>query len=103
LKCIQINVAVQNKFISTLLVIGLILAQLVLAQHALDLASHADDEPCELCMLSAGLDQAPGPERAFIEPQPLHSLAGTWQDCTDLPPVTPTFLARAPPFDLLPI
>ena len=93
----------QDKFISTLLVAGLILAQLVLAQHALDLASHAEDEPCELCMLSAGLDQALEPERAFVEPQPLHSLAGTWQECTDLPPVTPTFLARAPPFDLLPI
>ena len=93
----------QNKFISTLLVVGLILAQLVLAQHALDLDSHADDGSCELCMLSAGLDQALGPERAFIEPQPLHSLAGTWQERTDLPSVTPIFLARAPPFDLLPI
>jgi len=103
LKCIQINVTVQDKFTSSLLVIGLILAQLVLAQHALDLASHAEDEPCELCMLSAGLDQALEPERAFVEPQPLQSLAGTCQVCTDLPPVTPTFLARAPPFDLLPI
>jgi hypothetical protein len=103
LKHIQIYAAVQDKFISTLLVIGLILAQLVIGQHALDLASHADDEPCELCMLSAGLDQALGPERAFVEPQPPHSLASTWQVCTDLAPVTPTFLARAPPFDLLPI
>ena len=93
----------QNTFTSTLLVIGLILAQLVLAQHALDLASHAEDEPCELCMLSAGLDQALEPERAFVEPQPLHSLAGTWQECTDLAPVTPTHLARAPPFDFLTI
>jgi hypothetical protein len=103
LKYIQIYVDVQNKFISTLLVIGLILAQLVIEQHAVDLASHADDEPCELCMLSAGLGQALGPERAFVEPQPLLSLAGTWQEYTDLAPVTPTFLARAPPFDLLPI
>ena len=103
LKCIQINVAVQNRFTSILLVIGLILAQLVLAQHALDLASHTDNEPCELCMLSAGLDQAPGPERAFFEPHPLHTLAVNCQERTDLPPVSPTFLARAPPFDLLPI
>jgi hypothetical protein len=103
LKCIQIYVVVQNKFISTLLVIGLILAQLVIAQHALDLASHADDEPCELCMLSAGLGQALGPEQAFVEPQSQHSLAGTWQEYTDLAPVSPTHLARAPPFDLLPI
>ena len=83
--------------------IGLILSQLVLALHALDLASHADEEQCETCMLSAGLDQVLGPERASVEPQPLHSLAGTWQERTDLPPVTPAFLARAPPFDLLPI
>jgi len=103
LKYIQIYVDVQNKFISTLLVIGLILAQLVIEQHAVDLASHAEDEPCELCMLSAGLDQALEPERAFVEPQPLQSLAGTCQEHTDLPPLTPTFLARAPPFDLLPI
>ena len=93
----------QYKFTHTLLVVGLILAQLALAQHAFDLASHAEDEPCELCMLSAGLDQALGPERTFVEPQPLHSLAGTWQESTDLAPVTPTVLARAPPFDLLPI
>ena len=93
----------QHNSISTLLVFALILAQLVLAQHELDLASHADEEPCELCMLSAGLDQAPGPEHASVEPQPLHSLAGTWQERTDVSPVSPAFLARAPPFDLLPI
>ena len=97
MKCILTNVAVQDKIISTLLVTGLILAQLVLAQHALDLASHVDEEPCELCLLSAGIDQVLGPERVSVEPQPLHVLAGRWQHIPNLPPLTTAFLARAPP------
>ena len=95
--------AVYNRFTSTLLAAVLILGQLAFVQHALDLQSHADDEPCELCLISAGLDQALGPERASVEPQPLHSLACTLQEGTDLRSVTPAFLARAPPLDLLPI
>lgn len=97
MKCFQTNVAVQDKVISTLLVTGLILAQLVLAQHALDLVSHADDEPCEVCLLSAGLDQALGLERASVEPQPPPGLDGRWQHISNLPPLTTAFLARAPP------
>lgn len=87
----------KNKFISTLLVTGLILAQLVLAQHALDLVSHVDDEPCELCLLSAGLDQALGQEHPSAELQPVCGLAGRWQRILNLPPLTTAFLARAPP------
>ncbi|MDH3900067.1 MAG: hypothetical protein OEU51_03345 [Gammaproteobacteria bacterium] len=93
----------QNKFISSLLLIGLILAQLVLAQHAHDLISHVDNEPCELCLLSTGLDQALGQEHPSVELQPVHGLAGRWQHFLNLTPLTTAFLARAPPPVVLPI
>jgi hypothetical protein len=94
---------VQHNFISTLLVFGLILAQLVLAQHALDLGSHVDDEPCELCLVSTGLDQALGQEHPSVELQPVRGLASRKQHILNLPPLTTAFLARAPPSSLLPI
>ena len=93
----------QDKYISSLLVIGLILAQLVLAQHALDPVSHVDYKPCELCLLSTGLDQALGQEHPSVELQPVHGLAGRWQHFLNLTPLTTAFLARAPPPAVLPI
>ena len=93
----------KNRFTTTLLAAALILGQLVFLQHALDLHSHAGDEPCELCLISTGLDLAPGHVSMPAGIQQTHRLAGAWQEHTDLQPVTPAFLARAPPFDLLPI
>lgn len=91
------KVAVQDKFISTLLVLGLILAQLVLTQHALDLVSHVDDESCELCLLSTGLDQSLEQGHPTVELQSLHGLVCRWQHLLNQPPLTTAFLARAPP------
>ena len=48
----------KDKFTSTFLAVVLILGQLAFVYHALDQSSHTDDEPCKLCLLSAGLDQA---------------------------------------------
>jgi hypothetical protein len=93
----------QYKYITTPLVIGLILAQLVYVQHALDLSSHLDDSPCEVCLLSAGLDQALGQNYQSVEFQPAHGLAGGCQDIPNPLPLTTAFLARAPPLDLLSI
>ena len=92
-----------NRVTSILLAAGLILGQLAFLQHALDLHSHAGDEPCELCLISTGLDLAPGHDSPSAGVPLTHRLSGTWQERTDLPPVTPAFLARAPPLELLPI
>jgi hypothetical protein len=94
---------VNNRITPILLAAALILGQLALLQHVLDLHSHAGDEPCELCLISTGLDLAPAHDSPPAGISQTHRLAGTWQEHTELPPVTPAFLARAPPLDLLPI
>jgi len=87
----------KDKFTSTLLAIVLILGQLAFVHHALDQSSHADGEPCALCLLSAGLDQALAQKHQSIEHKPIRGLAGNWQDLLNLQTVTTAFLARAPP------
>jgi len=94
---------VKNRFTSTLLAAALILGQLAFQQHVLDLHSHAQDEPCKLCLFSTGLDLAPGHDSPSAGIPQTHSLAGTWRHLIDLPPVTPVFLARAPPSGVFPI
>ena len=86
-----------DKFTSTFLAIVLILGQLAFVHHALDQSSHTDDEPCKLCLLSAGLDQALEQKNQSIKHKPIRGLAGNWQDLLNLQTVTTTFLARAPP------
>jgi hypothetical protein len=94
---------VNNRITPILLAAALILGQLALLQHVLDLHSHAGDEPCELCLISTGLDLVPGHDSPSAGIPLTHHLSCTWQERTDLPPVTPAFLARAPPLELLPI
>ena len=91
----------QGKFTSSLLAIGLIIGQLLLVQHAFDSHRHADNEPCEVCILSAGLDQALEQSQPSTGLQPVHSLTDGCQDSLDLQPPAMAFLARAPPQDLL--
>ena len=88
---------VKDKFTSTFLAVVLILGQLAFVHHALDQSSHTDDEPCKLCLLSAGLDQALEQKHQSIEDKPIRGLAGNWQDFLNLQSVTTAFLARAPP------
>ena len=85
------------KFISTFLAVVLILGQLAFVHHALDLSSHTDDEPCKLCLLSAGLDQALEQKHPSVKHKPNRGLAGNWQGLLNLQTVTTAFLARAPP------
>ena len=87
----------KDKFTSTFLAVVLILGQLAFVHHALDQSSHTDDEPCKLCLLSAGLDQGLEQKNQSIEPKPIRGLAGNWQDLLNLQTVTTAFLARAPP------
>lgn len=87
----------KDKITSTLLAVVLILGQLAFVHHTLDLSSHTDDEPCKLCLLSAGLDQALEQKHQSIEHKPIRGLAGNWQDLLNLQTVTTAFLARAPP------
>jgi hypothetical protein len=88
---------VKDRFTSTLLAVVLILGQLAFVHHALDQSSHTDDEPCKLCLLSAGLDEALEHKNQYIGHKPIRSLAGNWQDLLNLLTVTTAFLARAPP------
>lgn len=87
----------KDKITSTLLAVVLVLGQLAFVHHALDLSSHTDHEPCKLCLLSAGLDQALEQKHQSIVHMPIHGLAGNWQDLLNLQTVTTAFLARAPP------
>ena len=87
----------KDKFTSTFLVVFLILGQLAFVQHALDQSSHTDDEPCQLCLLSAGLDQALEQNHQSIEHKPIRGFAGNWQDLLNIQTITTAFLARAPP------
>ena len=48
----------RGKIIPLLLVLGLLLAQLAQAVHASDFLAHADDESCEICLLSSVPDDA---------------------------------------------
>ena len=91
----------KDKFTSTLLAVVLILGQLAFAQHALDLSSHADGEYCELCLLSASLDQVLAQKHHPAANEPTRGLSGNWQDLVTLQTVTPVFLARAPPTESL--
>ena len=87
----------RGKIISLLLVLGLLLAQLAQAVHASDFLAHADDEPCEICLLSTGPDDALPVDTAST--WPASSVASL--------PVTPVpraiqsrfnrYLSRAPP------
>ena len=87
----------KDKFTSTFLAVVLILGQLAFVHHALDQSSHTDDEPCKLCLLSAGLDQMLEQKHPSIEHNPIRVLPGNWQDLLNLQTITTAFLARAPP------
>ena len=89
--------SVKDRFTSTLLAVVLILGQLAFVHHTLDLSSHVDGEPCKLCLLSAGLDQALAQKHQSIEIKQIRGLASNWQDFQILPSITTAFLARAPP------
>jgi hypothetical protein len=89
--------SVKDKFTSTFLAVVLILGQLAFVHHALDQNSHTDDEPCKLCLLSAGLDQALAQNHQSIEIKQIRGLASNWQAFQFLPSITTAFLARAPP------
>ena len=91
----------KDKFTSTLLAVVLILGQLAFAHHALDLSSHADGEYCDLCLLSASLDQALAQKHYPAANETTRGLSGNWQDLLTLQAVTPVFLARAPPAEFL--
>jgi hypothetical protein len=92
---------VKHKFTSTLLAAVLILSQLVFLHHAIDLSSHADGEACELCLLSAGLDQALEDKHQTLEFQSFRGLTVSWPNLIHLQPITMAFLARAPPPNVL--
>ena len=81
----------------------LILGQLSLIHHALDLDAHTHDEGCELCLLSAGFDQVAGQEYSPVSIQPVRGLSGNLPDHVLPPTVNTAFLARAPPAFLLSI
>jgi len=91
----------KDKLTSTLLAVVLILGQLAFAHHALDLSSHEDGEYCELCLLSASLDQALAQKHQPAANELSHGLTGNWKDLLTLQTVTPAFLARAPPAESL--
>jgi hypothetical protein len=87
----------RGKIIPLLLVVGLLLAQLAQAVHASDFLAHAHDEPCDICLLSSGPDDALPVDAASTWPAP----------CVASLPVTPVpraiqtrfnrYLSRAPP------
>ena len=87
----------KDRFTSTFLAVALILGQLAFVHHVLDQSSHTDGEPCKLCLLSAGLDQALEQKHQSIGYKPIRGLAGNWQDLLNLQTITTAFLARAPP------
>lgn len=89
--------SVNSKSISTLLAAILILGQLGLVQHALDLSSHASDEHCELCLLSTSLDHGLALTHHPINIRQIHHRAGNQQDLLNTQSVATAFLARAPP------
>jgi hypothetical protein len=88
---------VKDKVASTVLAAVLIVGELALAHHALDLSNHTIGESCELCLQSVGLDQALEHNRYALEIRPVHGLAGHRQVPVNRQSSTATFLARAPP------
>lgn len=91
----------KDKFTSTFLAVVLILGQLAFVHHVFDLNNHTDDEPCKLCLQSAGLDQALEQKYQSIEHKPIRGFAGNWQNLLILQTATTVFLARAPPAESL--
>ena len=83
------------------LAVVLIAGQLFLALHSHDLESHANGEACEVCILSAGLDQALAHAHPHTGIQPTDALTEAGQDSVDFQYAVLAFLARAPPQDLL--
>ena len=79
----------RGKIIPLLLVLGLLLAQLAQAVHASDFLAHADNESCDICLLSSGLDSA----------LPVETVS-TWQASVASLLVTPIPLATQAPFNL---
>ena len=84
-----------------LLSVGLIIGQLFLVLHALELDSHANGEPCEVCMLPASLDQALVHAHQPIGIQSICELTEGSQYSFRFQSPAISFLARAPPQDLL--
>ncbi len=87
----------RGKIIPLLLVLGLLLAQLAQAVHASDFLAHADNESCDICLLSSVPDDALPDDTA-----------STWQASfvasllvTPIPLATQAlfnlYLSRAPP------
>jgi hypothetical protein len=91
----------QARLLSMVLSVGLIIGQLFLVQHALDLDSHANGELCEICMLFAGLDQALVHAHQPIGIQSIYQLTEGSLSSLHFQSHAIGFLARAPPQDLL--
>ena len=87
----------QARLFSMVLAVVLIAGQLFLALHSHNLESHANGELCEVCILSAGLDQALAHAHPNIGIQPADALTEAARDSYDFQYAVIAFLARAPP------